>query len=78
MQGFQNRLNKMHSVLIKVNKHLKQNISILEYKMYVFVGTSDYLPSADKWLLYIYCIILANTLRERYKERSGSMVECLT
>ena len=21
--------------------------------MYVFVGTSDYLPSADKWLLYI-------------------------
>ena len=30
--------------------------------MYVFVGTSDYLPSADKWLLCIYCIILANTL----------------
>ena len=37
--------------------------------MYVFVGTSDYLPSADKWLLYIYCIILANTLRERYSLR---------
>ena len=34
--------------------------------MYVFVGTSDYLPSTDKWLLYIYSIILANTLRERY------------
>ena len=27
--------------------------------MYVFVGTSDYLPSANKWLLYIDCIILA-------------------
>ena len=34
--------------------------------MYVFIGNSDYLPSADKWLLYIYCIILANTLREQY------------
>ena len=22
--------------------------------MYVLVGTSDYLPSADKWFLYIY------------------------
>ena len=22
--------------------------------MYVFIGTSDYLPSADKWLLYIH------------------------
>ena len=37
--------------------------------MYVFVGTSDYLPSTDKWLLYMYCIILANTLRERYSLR---------
>ena len=24
--------------------------------MYVFVGASDYLPSADKWLLYIYIL----------------------
>ena len=46
--------------------------------MYAFVSTSDYLPSADKWLMYIYCIILANTLRERYRERRGSVVECLT
>ena len=43
--------------------------------MYVFVGTSDYLPSADKWLLYIYCIILANTLREWY--RVAQSVTCL-
>ena len=34
--------------------------------MYVFVGTSDHLPSADKWLLYIYCIILANPLQKQY------------
>ena len=24
--------------------------------MYVFIGTSDYLPAADKWLLYIYIL----------------------
>ena len=41
--------------------------------MYGFVGTSDYLPSADKWLLYIYCIILANTLQERYSFRKQTV-----
>ena len=45
--------------------------------MYVFVGTSDYLPSADKWLLYIYCIILANTLRERYSLKTNSLAQIL-
>ena len=73
MQGFRNRLNKIHCVLIKVNKHLKYSISIVEYQMYVFVGTSDYLPSADKRLLFIYCIILANTLRERYSLRKQTV-----
>ena len=41
--------------------------------MFVFVGTSGYLPSADKWLLYIYCIILANTLQERYSLRKQTV-----
>ena len=31
------------------------------------------LPSADKWLLYIYCIIVANTLRERYSLRKQTV-----
>ena len=41
--------------------------------MYVFIGTIDYLPSADKWLLYINCIILADTLRERYSLRKQTV-----
>ena len=45
--------------------------------MYVFVATSDYLPSADKWLLYIYCIILANTTRAIFAEESNSLAQIL-
>ena len=47
--------------------------------MYVFVGTSDYIPFADKWLLYIYCIILANTLRARaiFVEETNSLAQIL-
>ena len=36
--------------------HVTLNVS-------VFVGASDHLPSADTWLLYIYCIMFANTLQ---------------
>ena len=38
----------------------------LAFNVFVFTGASDYLPSADKWLLHIYYILFANTLRERY------------
>ena len=42
--------------------------------MYVFAGTRDYLLSADKWLLCIYCIILAKTFtRAIFIEETNSL-----
>ena len=37
----------------------------------MFAGASECLPSADKWLLHIYCncILFANTSLERYAFR---------
>ena len=38
----------------------------LTFNVSAFTGASDYLSSADKWLLHIACYILfANTSRER-------------
>ena len=43
--------------------------------MYVFVGTSDYLPSADKWLLYMYCIILVTLYESDIQEETNSLAQ---
>ena len=36
------------------------------FNVFVFAGDCEYLPSAEKWLLHLYCILFANTLLERY------------
>ena len=46
--------------------------------MFVFVGTSDYLPSADKWLLYIYCIFFSKHFtRAIFVEETNSLAQIL-
>ena len=35
------------------------------FNVFAITGASDYLPTADKWLLHIYYILFANTARER-------------
>ena len=46
--------------------------------MYVFVGISDYLPSADKWLLYIYRIIFwKHFMRAIFIEEANSLAHIL-
>ena len=45
--------------------------------MFVFVGTSDYLPSADKWLLYIYCIFSKHFTRAIFVEETNSLAQIL-
>ena len=39
-----------------------------------FAGASEYLPSADKWLLHIYYILFANTSLERYVLRKQTVL----
>ena len=45
----------------------------LTFNVIVFAGASEYLPSADKWLLHIYCILFANTSIERYVLRKQTV-----
>ena len=46
--------------------------------MYAFVGTSDYLPSAYKWLLYIYCIFfIKHSTRVIFIEETNSLAHIL-
>ena len=47
--------------------------------MYVFVGTSDYLPSADKWLLYIYILhyFSKHLTRAIFIEETNSLAQIL-
>ena len=48
--------------------------------MYVFAGTSDYLPSADKWLSYIYCILhyfSKHFTRAMFIEETNSLAQIL-
>ena len=34
--------------------------------LFVFAGASEYLSSADKLLLHMYCILIANNSQEGY------------
>ena len=48
--------------------------------MYVFVGTSDYLPSADKWLLYTVYILhyfSKHFTRAIFVEETNSLAQIL-
>ena len=45
----------------------------LTFNVFDFAGASEYLPSADKWLLHIYCILFANTSLERYVLRKQTV-----
>ena len=45
--------------------------------MYVFVGTSDYLPSADKWLLYILHYFSKHFTRAIFIEETNSLAQIL-
>ena len=48
--------------------------------MYVFVGTSDYLPSADKWLLYTVYILhyfSKHFTRAIFVEETNSLAQML-
>ena len=45
--------------------------------MYVFVGTSDYLPSADKWLLYILHYFNKLFKRAIFIEETNSLAQIL-
>ena len=38
----------------------------LTFNVFVFACASEYLLSADKWLLHIYCIMFANISLEPY------------
>ena len=46
---------------------------LLTFNVFVFAGDSEYLPSADKLLLHIYCILFANTSLERYVLRKQTV-----
>ena len=40
----------------------------------MFADADEYLPSADKWVLHIYCILFTNTSLERYVLRKKTVV----
>ena len=50
----------------------------LTFNVFVFAGSSEYLPSADKWLLHIYCILFAKTSLERYVLRKQTIAQILS